>query len=47
VTPDDIKILAVTVLSHRVVPDAVLGSIDRDSVERLISDLVETIAVPV
>jgi MoxR-like ATPase len=47
VTPDDIKRLAVTVLSHRVVPDAVLGSIDRDSVERLVGDLVETIAVPV
>jgi MoxR-like ATPase len=47
VTPDDIKQLAVTVLSHRVVPDAVLGSIDRDSVERLVADLVETIAVPV
>jgi MoxR-like ATPase len=47
VTPDDIKQLAVTVLSHRVVPDAVLGSIDRDSVERLVGDLVETIAVPV
>jgi MoxR-like ATPase len=47
VTPDDIKRLAITVLSHRVVPDAVLGSIDRDSVERLVGDLVETIAVPV
>jgi MoxR-like ATPase len=47
VTPDDIKKMAVTVLSHRVVPDAVLGSIDRDSVERLIGDLVETIPVPV
>ena len=47
VIPDDIKQLAVTVLSHRVVPDAVLGSIDRDSVERTIGDLVETIAVPV
>ncbi len=47
VTPDDIKQMAVIVLSHRVVPDAVLGSIDRDSVERMISDLVETIPVPV
>lgn len=47
VTPDDIKELAVTVLSHRVVPDAVLGSIDRSNVERLVGDLVETIAVPV
>jgi len=47
VTPDDIKMLAVTVLSHRVVPEAVLGSIDRDSLERLVGDLVETIAVPV
>ncbi len=47
VTPDDIKSLAVTVLSHRVVPDAVLGGIDRDSVERLVRDLVDTIAVPI
>ncbi|MGV3484202.1 MAG: AAA family ATPase [Planctomycetaceae bacterium] len=47
VTPDDIKQMAVTVLSHRIVPDAVLGSIDRGSVERMIGDLVETIAVPV
>jgi len=47
VTPDDIKVMAVTVLSHRIVPDAVLGSIDRRSVEQMVSDLVETIAVPV
>jgi len=47
VTPDDIKQLAVTVLSHRIVPDAVIGSIDRDNVERLIADLVETIPTPI
>ena len=47
VTPDDIKVMAVTVLAHRIVPDAVVGSIDRRSVEQMVSDLVETIAVPV
>ena len=47
VTPDDIKVMAVTVLAHRIVPDAVVGSVDRRSVEQMVSDLVETIAVPV
>jgi MoxR-like ATPase len=47
VTPDDIKTMAVVVLSHRIAADAVLGSIDRRSVESLITDLVETIQVPV
>ncbi len=47
VTPDDIKNLAGAVLSHRIAPSAVIGALDRDSVERIIGDLVETITVPV
>jgi len=47
VTPDDIKSLAVSVLSHRIVPDAVLGTADRSQVERQIVELVERLAVPV
>ena len=47
VTPDDIKSLAVSVLSHRIVPDAVLGTADRTQVERQIVELVERLAVPV
>ncbi len=47
VTPDDIKALAVSVLSHRVVPDAVLGMVNRGHVERQITELVERLAVPV
>jgi MoxR-like ATPase len=47
VTPDDIKLLAVSVLSHRVVPDAMLGTVNRAHVERQIGELVERLAVPV
>jgi MoxR-like ATPase len=47
VTPDDIKALAVSVLSHRVMPDAVLGTVNRTDVERQIAELVERLAVPV
>lgn len=47
VTPDDIKSLAVAVLSHRIVPDAVLGAVDRVQVERQIVELIERLAVPV
>ncbi len=47
VTPDDVKALAVAVLSHRIVPDAVLGAADRTQVERQIVELVERLAVPV
>lgn len=47
VTPDDIKSLAVAVLAHRIVPDAVLGAADRTHVERQIVELIERLAVPV
>ncbi len=47
VTPDDVKALAVAVLAHRIVPDAVLGTADRTQVERQIVELVERLAVPI
>ena len=36
-----------SVLSHRIVPDAVLGAVNRSHVERQIAELVERLAVPV
>lgn len=47
VTPDDIKSLAVTVLAHRVVPDSILGVVNRGRVETQIQELVAQLAVPV
>ncbi len=47
VTPDDVKTLAVTVLAHRVVPDSVLGVVNRSRVETQIRELVARLAVPV
>ncbi len=47
VTPDDIKSLAIPVLSHRVLPDGIFQGASRDAVESQIRDLVNQIAVPV
>lgn len=47
VTPDDVKSLAVSVLAHRVVPDTVLGVVNRSRVEKQIEELVAQLAVPV
>lgn len=47
VTPDDIKTLAVSVMSHRIVPESVLGVVDRSRVEIQIEELVSRLAVPV
>jgi MoxR-like ATPase len=47
VTPDDIKTLAVSVMSHRIVPESVLGVVDRGRVEIQIEELVSRLAVPV
>ena len=47
VVPDDIKELAVPVLSHRVVPKGYLHGGQRDAIETLIDNLVEEVRVPV
>lgn len=47
VIPDDIKQLAVPVLSHRVLGAGVLQGSDRQSVERQITELLKQTAVPV
>jgi MoxR-like ATPase len=47
VVPDDIKELAVSVLSHRVVPKGFLHGGQRGAVETLIDGLVEDVRVPV
>jgi MoxR-like ATPase len=46
VLPDDVKQLAVPVLAHRVVPSAVVAE-DAAHGERLVSDLLDGVAVPV
>jgi MoxR-like ATPase len=46
VLPDDVKQLAVPVLAHRVVPSAVVAE-DAAHGERLVSDLLDEVAVPV
>jgi MoxR-like ATPase len=46
VLPDDVKQLAVPVLAHRVVPSAVVAE-DAAHGERLVSDLMDDVAVPV
>ncbi len=46
VTPDDIKSLAVGVLSHRVVAESVLGVAGRQKMETHIRTLVDQIPVP-
>ncbi len=47
VTPDDIKRLAVPILSHRVLPEGVFQGASRQTVEQQVADLVEQIPVPV
>jgi MoxR-like ATPase len=47
VVPDDIKELAVPVLSHRVVPKGYLHGGQRNAVEMLINSLVEDVRVPI
>ena len=46
VTPDDIKQLAVHVLSHRVITKSYVQGKQRESVETLLRRLIDTIAVP-
>lgn len=46
VVPDDIKRLAVPVLSHRIVPRGMLPGADRSAAEELVKKLIEGIAVP-
>ena len=47
VTPDDIKALAVTALSHRVLVDDFSGAADRQTAERLMAELLTQVPVPV
>ncbi len=47
VTPDDIKQLAVPVLSHRVLPEGIFQGANRRAVEQQIADLLEQVPVPV
>src|SRR6056297_98074 len=47
VTPDDVKALAVTTLSHRVLVDGFGGGSDRQTAERLMAELLTQIPVPV
>ncbi|MBN1908270.1 MAG: MoxR family ATPase, partial [Pirellulales bacterium] len=46
VVPDDIKDLAVSVLSHRVIPKGYLHGGQREAVEALLARLVDDVAVP-
>lgn len=46
VTPDDIKQMAVPALSHRVIPEGIFQGTDRVGVERRLTELLDTIAVP-
>jgi MoxR-like ATPase len=46
VVPDDVKQLAVPVLSHRVIPKGYVQGTQRESVESLIERLVEGVAAP-
>ena len=46
VTPDDIKLLVVPALSHRVLPEGVFQGATRDAVEQQVAELVEQIPVP-
>ncbi len=47
VTPDDIKVLAVASLSHRVLPEGIFQGTSRESVETQIADLLHQVPVPV
>ena len=46
VVPDDVKSLAVPVLSHRVITKGYLHGGQREAVEALVARLVEEVAVP-
>jgi MoxR-like ATPase len=46
VIPDDIKRLAVPVLSHRIVPRGMLPGADRSATEEIIHQLLKTVTVP-
>jgi len=47
VTPDDVKRLAVPVLSHRVIAKGYLQGTQRDMVEGIVRRIMETVATPV
>ena len=47
VTPDDIKVLAVPCLAHRVLPRGIFQGANRSEVEAELSDVVQQISVPV
>ena len=46
VVPDDVKQLAVAVLSHRVIPRGYLHGGDREALESLIERLVDGVPAP-
>ena len=46
VVPDDIKRLAIPVLSHRIVPRGMLPGADRSATEEVISQLLKSVIVP-
>lgn len=47
VTPDDVKVLAVPCLSHRVLPEGIFQGASRVEVETQVADLMQQIPVPV
>ncbi|MCM2372030.1 AAA family ATPase [Aporhodopirellula aestuarii] len=47
VVPDDLKLLAVPALAHRVLPEGIFQGGSRTVVEQQLADLIEPIAVPV
>jgi MoxR-like ATPase len=47
VTPDDIKLLAIPSLSHRVLPEGIFQGASREEVETQVSDLLQQVPVPV
>jgi MoxR-like ATPase len=47
VTPDDIKLLAIASLSHRVLPEGIFQGASREEVETQVSDLLQQVPVPV
>jgi MoxR-like ATPase len=47
VSPDDIKALAIPVLSHRILPEGLFQGASREAVENQMRDLIQQIPVPV
>jgi MoxR-like ATPase len=47
VIPDDVKVLAIPVLSHRIVPRGMLPGADRSATEEIVRQLVRELPVPV